>query len=266
MVAALGTLWAFFLLARRFLPDSWSLGATALCAFNPMFLCFSVVAIHLVYALCFSVAGWACQRFRILSIVFLALACLSDWPGYFAVLAAAVDTAISGRWKTVVVMIGLALGMMALHLTHLIWIDGGRFTRFGAYEVNYRAGVAIHETVSPREKTLITIADLRPYTPFYADRYTAGVEPGIPLRLQVSNAARGEILGSMEDLVRFLRDFDVVLVGDPEAAAWNLRFFGGRPPPASFGFLGPNHPLRRRIEREAVSKSVHGAFLLYRMR
>src|SRR5204862_1438005 len=98
LLAALGALIAFLKLAERLVDPRWSGLATALFALNPMFWYFSIVAVHLTYALAFSLAAWACRvrweehrRYRILTFVFLFLACESDWPGFYAALSMAVD-------------------------------------------------------------------------------------------------------------------------------------------------------------------------------
>ncbi len=399
IAAALGTLAAFLALARRLLGDRWAVVAAAFLAFNPMFWYFSVVAVHLVYSLCFSVAAWACRvrwgegrRWRVLTFIFLVLACMSDWPGYFAAFALAVDAWLERPRPWSAAFLGTGLACFGLHLLHLLWIDpahgplvdrflsagtersaaglpslgafflseareaglyftagglllaaaglrrlprrawilvllgleelvfmhwaylhdflsypltpffalaaakgaetlwtskprravvvalaalaaaqslwitGDRLTRNGATEVQYRAGLAVRETASPSERTLLTIADLRQYTPYYADRYTAGIEGGTPLRLMVHPSAGGIPVTGVGDLERFLPEFTWALVGDPDLAAREIKFFGGKRPPEAFGFLGPDHPLRRAIEARATAKVERGAFILYRLK
>jgi hypothetical protein len=395
IAASLGTLGAFFALARRLLEPRWAAAALAVFALNPMFWYFSVVAVHLVYALGFSLAAWACwvrfdesRRYRVLTFSFLALACLCDWPGVFAGISLAADAFLGRRRGRAAALLATPAAAVALHLLHLAWIDpdgglirkllragteraglpnvfaylvgegreaavyftlgglglaalglrrlprrawplallgleevvfmrlahehdylsfslvpffavaaarglaslwasprarplalaacalaaaqsawitGDRLTRRGAYEVNYRAGLAVRDVAGPRERTLLTIADVRQHTPFYADRYTAGLELGTPLRLMVHPSGGGAPVGGPEDLGPFLSQFDWVLVGDPEGAAREIAFFRGQRPPDGFWFLGPDHPLRKRLEAEARSKVVRGPFLLYSM-
>jgi hypothetical protein len=397
IAVALGTVASFAALARRILAPPWVWVAIAAFAFNPMFWYFSIVAVHLAYALLFSMAAWASwvrweegRRARILTFVFLFLACQSDWPGYFAVASIAGDAFLSHRRRLAVAILGFALGCFGLHLAHLFWLDptggflrrflsagaersvqglpnplsylvsegreaalyftvgglllvlaalkrlprrawllallgleevifmrwahvhdylsfslvpffavavvrgtealwttparrllaglllalgaaqslwitGDRLTREGAYEVTWRAGVAIRDSARPGDRVLITIADERLHTPYYADRYTAGVEPD-DNRLVVHHSDGGIPVSGSEDLVRFFGMFDLVLVGDPERASREIAFFRGQAPPAAFGFLDPSHPLRRALEQRALSKETRGAFVLYRLR
>lgn len=394
IVAALGGLFAFVKLAERLLDRRWVGLAAALFALNPMFWYFSVVAVHLVYALTFSLAAWACwvrweeqRRFRILTFVFLFLACESDWPGFYATLSIAIDAALQKRRRLAVGLFAVGVGVFVLHLLHLwaidrtlirrllsagversaqglpgpvdfvkgevrelglyftvglgalalagirrlprrvwllallgldellfmrwahvhdylsyplapffalaaargvetlwtttprkiavaallglaalqsLWITGDRLTREGAYEVTYRAGLAIREGTRPDDRVLITIADQRQFMPYYADRYTAGIEPGEPLMVHPSGP-RFPATG-VEDLERYFPDYTVVLVGDPDRAATEIAFFKGKRAPAEFSFLDPDHPLRKKLEAQAVSKELRGAFVLYRLR
>jgi hypothetical protein len=160
----------------------------------------------------------------------------------------------------------LAAGaLLALAGAQSVWITSNRLTREGAYEVNYRAGLAIREGTAPQDKVLITIADERQFTPYYADRYTAGVEPGEP-NLMVHPSGGRFPVAAVEDLDRYFGDYSVVLVGDPERAASEIRFFKGQRPPSEFRFLDPAHPLRAKLEATARSKETRGAFVLYRLR
>jgi len=396
IAAALGALFAFVALASRLLDPKWVGVATALFALNPMFWYFSIVAVHLVYALAFSLAAWACRvrwedhrRYRILTFVFLFLACESDWPGFYAALAMAIDAVLERRKILAASFFSVGVAVFGLHLLHLWWIDpahgamvrrflsagaersavpnpiafglgeirelglyftGGmivlaaaglkrlprriwllailgldevlfmrwahvhdyltyplvpffalaatkgvetlwttrprklaagallalaavqslavtfnRLTREGAYEVTYRAGLAIRETTGDRDRILLTIADERQFTPYYADRYTAGVEPGEPV-LMVHPSGERQPAATVEDLERYFGDYTVVLVGDPDRAASEIRFFNGKRPSAEFRFLDAAHPLRAKLESIARSKEVHGAFVLYRLR
>jgi len=398
LVAALGSLAAFVALAGRLLDPKWTGVAAALFALNPMFWYFSIVAVHLTYALAFSVAAWACRvrwddhpRYRILTFVFLFLACESDWPGFYAALSMAVDALFERRKALAAAFFSVGLAVFGLHLLHLWWIDpaggrmvqrffsagversaqempnplafgfselrelglyftggmlvlaavgartlprrvwllallgldevlfmrwahvhdyltyplvpflalaatrgvetlwttsprkavaaallalaaaqslwitGTRLTREGAYEVNYLAARAIREGTRPWDRVLLTIADERQFTPYYADRYTAGVEPGEPNLMIHPSGARFPV-AAVEDLERHFGDYSVVLVGDPERAAKEIRFFKGQRPPADFRFLEPDHPLRAKLEAAAISKEERGPFILYRLR
>jgi hypothetical protein len=73
-------------------------------------------------------------------------------------------------------------------------------------------------------------------------------------------------IAAVEDFDRHFGDYSVVLVGDPERAASEIRFFNGQRPPAEFRFLEPSHPLRAKLEAIALSKEVRGPFILYRLR
>ncbi|MBI3855828.1 MAG: glycosyltransferase family 39 protein [Planctomycetes bacterium] len=396
--ASLGSLFAFFKLAERLLDADSVVPATALFAFTPMFWYFSVLAVHLVYALCFSLAAWACwvraedsRRHLYLAFGFLFLACESDWPGYYAALSLGLDAFFLRRRGRAAAVAAFALACFGLHVLHLLWIDpahgpllkrflsagaartvvgmpgpfaflwgelregalyftvgggllalvgmrnlprrvwllallgldevvfmrwahvhdyltyplaaffalaaarglqalwtvpgrrlaagallalaaaqslwitGSRLIREGAYEINYRAGVAIHEGTGPEDRVLITIADERQFTPYYADRYSAGVEVDEPFLMIHPSGPRFPV-AEVGDLEAHFKDFSVVLVGDPDLAAKGIRFFKGQRPPEAFRFLGPEHPLRRRLESIALSKVTSGAFVLYRLR
>jgi hypothetical protein len=399
IVAALGSIVAFWKLAERLLEPRWTLLATALFAFNPMFWYFSIVAVHLTYALTFSLAAWACRvrweegrRFRILTVVFLFLACESDWPGFYATLSIALDALLQKRRLQAAGLFSIGLATFGLHVLHLWWIDpdyhsplvkqlffagaqrsvqglpgpfafvfgearevalyftvglallalvgmrrlprriwllallgldeilfmrwahvhdyliyplapfvalaavkgmealwaeprlkagavallglagaqslwitGERLTREGAYEVNYRAARAIREGTREMDRVLLTIADERQYTPYYADRFTAGVEPYEPVLMIHPSGARWPA-PDVNALEQYFGEFTVVLVGDPEKAASEISFFKGQRPPPAFLFLEPTHPLRMRLEQVAISKSAIGAFVLYRLR
>ena len=398
LLAALGSLFAFWKLAERIVEPRWVGLATAIFAFNPMFWYFSIVAVHLTYALAFSLAAWACRvrwdegrRFRVLTVVFLFLACETDWPGYYATLAIALDALLQKRRLEAAGLFSLGLGTFGLHVLHLLWVDpdhgpfvrrllsagvqrsaqalpgpfaflfgeareiglyftvgaailaaigfrrlprrvwllallgldevlfmrwshhhdylsyplapfialaatkgverlwasprfkmaaqgllalaaaqslwitGSRLTREGAYEVNYRAALAIRGSAAPQDRVLITIADERQFTPYYADRFTGGVEPGEPALMIHPSGGRFPAQ-SVEDLERYFPDFTLVLVGDPDRAASEIAFFKGKRPTEDFRFLGPDHPLRRKLETTAVSKTIVGAFIVYRLR
>ena len=398
LVAALGAFAAFVALAAKLLEPRWVGVAAALFALNPMFWYFSIVAVHLTYALAFSLAAWACRvrwdedrRFRILTFLFLFLACESDWPGFYAALSIAVDAWLEKRRPLAAAFFSVGLAVFGLHVLHLwavdpgtgavlrrffsagvqrsaeglpnplwfaagelrelglyftggigllaavgvrrlprrvwllallgldellfmrwahvhdyltyplvpffalaatkgietlwttparkvaagsllalaaaqsLWITGNRLTREGAYEVNYRAGLVIREHTQVRDRVLLTIADERQFTPYYADRYTAGVEPG-EAALMVHPSGGRSPAPDLASLERFFEGFDVVLVGDPERARTEIAFFRGNPPPPSFRFLEESHPLRRKLEERAVLKLRRGAFVLYRMR
>jgi hypothetical protein len=398
LVAALGALAAFVALARKLLDPRWIGIATALFALNPMFWYFSIVAVHLTYALAFSIAAWACRvrwderrRYRILTFVFLFLACESDWPGFYAALSMAIDAFLDRKKALAAAFMSVGMAVFGLHLLHLwaidpaggalvrrffaagaersaeglpnpiafgigelrelglyftggllvlaacgartlprriwllallgldevlfmrwahvhdyltyplvpffalagargvealwttprrklaaatllavaaaqsIWITTSRLTREGAYEVNYLAARAIREGTTERDRVLITIADERQFTPYYADRYTAGVEPG-ESNLMVHPSGGRFPVASVEDLEKYFGDYSVVLVGDPDRAASEIRFFKGQRPPAEFRFLDPAHPVRVKLEAIARSKEARGPFVLYRLR
>jgi hypothetical protein len=160
----------------------------------------------------------------------------------------------------------LAAGsLLGLAAAQSLWITGSRLTREGAAEVQYRAGLVIREATQVRDRVLITIADQRQFTPYYADRYSAGVEPREPALMVHPSGARMPAPDAAS-LEKYVEGFDVVLVGDPERAGKEIAFFRGNPPPPSFRFLEETHPLRRALEDRAVLKLRRGAFVLYRMR
>jgi hypothetical protein len=155
--------------------------------------------------------------------------------------------------------------LLALAAAQSAWVMGNRLTREGAYEVNWRAALAIREGTRATDRVLLTITDERQFTPYYADRFTAAVEADGPgLMVHPSGARRPA--ESVEDLAGYFGDFSVVLVGDPARAASEIAFFKGQPPAPAFRFLEPTHPLRIRLEQTAISKAAIGAFVLYRLR
>jgi hypothetical protein len=398
LMAALGSLVAFWKMAERILEPRWVGLATALLAFNPMFWYFSIVAVHLTYVLTFSLAAWGCRvrweeglRFRVLTVVFLFLACETDWPGYYATLSIALDALLEKRRLQAAGFLAMGVGTFGLHVLHLLWIDpdhgpfvrkllsaglersaqglpgpfaflfgearevglyftvglallaligirrlprrvwllallgldeilfmrwahqhdyltyplvaffalaaakgveglwltprlklvargllalaaaqslwvtGNRLTREGAYEVNYRAALAVRQAATPQDRVLLTIADERQFTPYYADRFTAGVEPGEPT-LMIHPSGGHFPAATLEDLERYFPDFTLVLVGDPDRAASEIAFFQGKRPTEDFRFLDAAHPLRRKLEAAALSKTTVGAFIFYRLR
>lgn len=84
----------FHALVRRLLPEPWDLAATALFALNPMFLYYSLIAVHYAYGLLFSLGAWAAavrlkegRKYVVLMFVSLVLGCITDWPPYFTALS-----------------------------------------------------------------------------------------------------------------------------------------------------------------------------------
>lgn len=84
----------FHALARRLLPEPWDLVAVALFALNPMFLYYSLIAVHYCYALMFSLAAWAAavriregRKYVALMFTAIVLGCITDWPPYFTALS-----------------------------------------------------------------------------------------------------------------------------------------------------------------------------------
>jgi hypothetical protein len=212
-------------------------------------------------------AGWLLALLGLEEVVFMHWAHVHDFLSYslvpfFAMAAArgaeSLWSARPARWA--------AVGLLALAAAQSVWITGDRLTRRGAYEVQYRAGEAIRNGTSPRDRVLLTITDIRQYTPYYADRYTAGIEVGDPPRLMVHPSAGGIPVSGVNDLSGHLEEFDVVLVGDPDLAAREISTFRGARPPEAFGFLETDHPLRRELERRCISRKTSGAFVLYRLR
>lgn len=390
IVAALGAWLAFVALARKLVDQARVPLAAALFAFNPMFWYFSIVAVHLTYALAFSMAAWACwvrweeqRRFRILTFVFLFLACESDWPGYYATLSIALDAVLQKRRALACAMFSVGLVCFGLHVLHLWWLDpplvlkllragsersieglpgpfaflfgearemglyftagmvllalaglrrlprrvwllallgldevllirwahehdflsyplvpfvvlaavhgvetlkkpvavallalaalqslwitGDRLTRTGAYEVYRRAGLAIREGTRPDDRVLLTMPDVRQYTPYYARRYTVAREQSGPDIMDHPSGRRWPA-PTVDDLENHFPHFSVVVVGDPEMSRKDFDTFGWSFDPERFGFLGSGHPLRRKLEARAVSKEARGAFVLYRLR
>lgn len=391
IAASLGALLAFHAAARRLAPPREALLATGVFAFMPLYGYFSVVAVHLVYALAFSLAAWACRlrwadglRWRMLAGLFLALGCLSDWPAYYAALALAIDAFRSRQRAAAAGFLGVAAGAVALHAAHLAWVGGGdlvrrfvaagaeravfpnvpafavgearelalyatvgvlvlaaagartlpaaawllallgldelvfarwafvhdyltyplapvlalaaargacvlaaaprgrwavaaclslaaaqaawvtgnRLTRFGAYELEVRGGQAVGSVVAPHERALILFAQQRQALSWYADRWTAGVEPGEDL-LRVHPSGGGVPVG---DWAARFGDVDWVVFADPALVAEQVAFFRGAPPPEAFRCHGPDHPLRRAAAARATEVVESGPLVLYRMR
>jgi hypothetical protein len=139
ILVGVATLLVFSGIARRLLAAPWDLVATGLFALAPVFAYFSHVATHLAYGVFFSLLAWyAClrwedgRRFRVLTFAALFLACLSDWPGYFAALSIAARRFRGLRSPVSWGALGVALGSFALHLAHLRWLapDGRLIKRF----------------------------------------------------------------------------------------------------------------------------------------
>jgi len=158
-----------------------------------------------------------------------------------------------------------AKALVALAGLQAVWIMSDRLTRTGAFEVYYRAGRAIEEGTRPDDRILLTLPDVRQFTPYYARRYTAAIEQD-GRTLMVHPSGGGVTVEHVEDLEPFFKDYSVVAVGDPSLAASEIGFFKGQRPPEAFRFLGPEHPLRKKLEAIAVSKETRGAFVLYRLR
>ena len=343
IAAGLGALLAFRALAGRLAPPREALLATGIFAFMPLFWYFSVVAVHLVYALAFSLAAWACRlRGRnAWALVFLALGCLSDWPAYYAAFAMALDAFLSKERKIAAALLATALSAFGLHLAHLAWVGGGdlvrrflgagveraafpdprsyvfgearelglyatagvlilaaigarrlprtvwllvllgldelvfarwalvhdyltyplaaflalaaargatslaaaprgrwaaaallllaavqsalvtgdRLTRSGAQELEVRGGRAVRKVVGPRERALVVFAHQRQFLPWYADRWTEGVEAGGD-RLMVHASGGGEPVG---DWSRRLGEVDWVEVRSLVTESYSLH-------------------------------------------
>lgn len=211
--------------------------------------------------------AWLLSLLGLEELVFMHWAFVHDFLSFSLTpfFALAVAKGVEALW-TSVPRRALAGVLLALAIAQSLWITGDRLTRRGAYEVQYRAGLAIREATLPSDRVLLTIADLRQFTPYYADRYTSGIEQGDPPRLMVHPSGGGIPVKGVEDLSSHLGDFSVVLVGDPDLAAQEIRFFGGKPPAPAFGFLGVDHPVRREVAARAVSSETRGAFVLYRLR
>lgn len=159
----------------------------------------------------------------------------------------------------------VAMALVGLAALQSIWVMQNRLTRTGAFDVYYRAAEAVREGTRPDDRVLITLLDVRQYTPYYAHRYTAAVEQD-GRTLMVHPTGGGVAVDRVEDLEAFFKDYTVVEVGDPALAAAQIPFFKGQPPPKEFRFLEPEHPLRRKLEERATSKETRGAFVLYRLK
>jgi len=146
--------WASILLfnfvARRLLPEPWDLIATALYALNPMFLYYSLIAVHYAYALLFSLAAWAAalrvnegRRYVALLFAALVLGCMTDWPPYYTALSLMIYF-WKGRRSPMSVAIGAtAVACFGLNLLHRWLLDPvtGRFVSMlmavGAHHVSF---------------------------------------------------------------------------------------------------------------------------------
>jgi predicted membrane-bound mannosyltransferase len=134
----------FHALARRLLPEPWDLIATVLFALNPMFLYYSLIAVHYVYALLFSLAAWAAavrvkegRKHVVLMFTSIVLGCFTDWPPYFTALSL-----ILYFWKerrALSVSIGaVAVACFGLNLLHRWSLDPrsvGKLFAVGAHHV-----------------------------------------------------------------------------------------------------------------------------------
>jgi hypothetical protein len=134
IAVGVASLLLFNLIARRLLPSPWSTLGTALLAFNPMFWYASLSIVHMAYGLVFSLAAWVCAlRWestglrRDLAGMFtsLFLACMSDWPGYYAVLSLMIYFGWNRRprWMEVGSLGAAGLIFFGLHVLHVRWLD-----------------------------------------------------------------------------------------------------------------------------------------------
>jgi hypothetical protein len=132
IAVAVGSLLLFAALARRLLPRPWDLAATAAFAFNPMFAWFSLLAVHLAYALFFLLAAWLFalrhevsgrRRDAAAMIAAAFLACLCDWPGHVGSGALGLWQLLRGRKAIAAGLVATAVGAFGLHLLHLLWLD-----------------------------------------------------------------------------------------------------------------------------------------------
>lgn len=158
-----------------------------------------------------------------------------------------------------------AVALLALAALQSLWITGDRLTRTGAYEVYRLAGLVIREGTRTDDRVLLTMPDVRQFTPYYARRYTVAVEQRGPAIMD-HPSGRNWPAPTVDDLENYFPQFSVVLVGDPDRAAAEIAFFKGRRPAAEFRFLDAEAPLRKKLEARAISKDVRGAFVLYRLR
>lgn len=131
-----GSILLFHALARRLLPGAPSLVATALFALNPMFLYFSIVAVHYAYSLFFSLAAWAAavrakegRRYVAFLFASVVLGCATDWPAYYTALSLMLYFWKGWRSPMAYALGGVALGCFGLNLLHRFWLDPatGRF-------------------------------------------------------------------------------------------------------------------------------------------
>jgi uncharacterized protein YegP (UPF0339 family) len=145
-----------------------------------------------------------------------------------------------------------AQALLGLAAVQALWVTGVRLTGEGAYEICYRAGLAIREAARSDDRVLITVADERQFTPYYADRFSGGVEPGEPA-LMIHPSGGRYPAATVDELERYFPDFTLVLVGDPDRAASEIAFFMGKRPSEEFRFLGPEHPLSREYRRRLAA-------------
>ena len=126
----------FHALARRLLPEPWDLAATALYGLNPMFLYYSIIAVHYAYALLFSVAAWAAavrvkegRRYVALMFAALVLGCVTDWPPYYTALSLMVYFWKGWRSPMSAALGAAAVACFGLNLLHRWLLDPvtGRF-------------------------------------------------------------------------------------------------------------------------------------------
>lgn len=132
LIAGVATVLALAAVARRIVGEPWDLVAAGFFAVLPIVSYFSHIAIHLNYAVLFSLLAWYANlrvaegsRFRIALFVFVALACFSDWPGCFAAVSIAVHRFRGLRSGLSAGILGVAVACGALHFLHLAWLVPG---------------------------------------------------------------------------------------------------------------------------------------------
>jgi hypothetical protein len=166
----------------------------------------------------------------------------------------------------------LVLACGVLGLAQSLWVNIDLHTRTGFYEIPWRAALAIREATRPGDRILLTIGDAKRLNNYYSERHVTSHERG-DTKLSVRYAGQSVRIPSIDSFLEYIEKehdrFDIIVACDPDAAeqAGLFREAGVRREEAeSLGIFGPDHPLRRTLERLALSKDVRGPFLFYHMR
>jgi hypothetical protein len=163
----------------------------------------------------------------------------------------------------------LAWGAAVLFLAQSAWILSNRLTREGGYEFYHRLAGAIAEATRPEDKVLILTADIRFFTPYYADRYAVWHNPKEG-ELQVENSGGRRKGVGEEDVERLLRGggLDVAVTAEKTLTVPEVPWLQGLSDEQlrAFGVETAPSPRRRLLEGLCGPPRVVRGFLFWDLR